>query len=423
MLGTLIKKDLARLRVNWRNFLILLAMPMCITGLVGTAFGPAARSGDMPRIKLAIVNEDNHVIGGMLTGVASGEQSKKYLDPVVTDRTEATRLINDNKISAVIIVPANFSAKFLAGDEAPAIELIKNPAQSYMPAITEELARVVTELLNAVSQNLLSEAPELVEILEDSGAPDVAKLTRVVTRIGKRFERAEDYLYPPIIGLNRTKGEAKQDAKQEENPKPAFNIFAFVMPGLVAVFMLFTAEGTTRDLFAEKRNKTLDRFRTFSVRLLPFLLAKSVYSILVILISAAIMLIGGALIFGITWKHPAELTCVTIAYSVFCVGFAYLLVAIIYRENLTAMLNTVVIMLIGFLGGSMMPPQSLPSFIRNTISPWMPNYVFAESVKRLQMDHDGPHWTTASTELLLVGAVMLIVATAVFQRRLQAGAA
>ena len=58
MLVTLIKKDIARLCVNWRSLLILLAMPLCITGLVGTVFGPAARTGEMPRIKLAIVDED-----------------------------------------------------------------------------------------------------------------------------------------------------------------------------------------------------------------------------------------------------------------------------------------------------------------------------------------------------------------------------
>ncbi len=430
MLGTLIKKDLARLRVNWRGMLVLLAMPLCITGLVGTVFGPAARSGELPRIKLAIVNEDDNIVGGMLTGIASSEQTQAYLDPVVTDRTEAMRLINSNKISAVLIVPANFSSEFLAGKPAPPFELIKNPAQSYMPAITEELFRVVTELLNAVSLNLMSEVPELVVVFEDSEAPNFAKLTKAISHVGDRFERAEDYLFPPIIGLNQSNPDTEQvDATENSNESKAgnsstkFNIFAIVMPGLVAVFMLFTAEGATRDLFAEKRNRTLDRFRTFSVSFLPFLLAKSVYSLIVVLLSAFIMMAGGSLIFDIAWKQPFALTCLTISYSTFCVGFAYFLVAVIYREQLASVLNTVVIMLIGFLGGSMMPTQALPSFLRNTISPWMPNYLFAEAAKTLQLDFDGPHWTVASIQLLLTGVAMLLIATILFQRRLQASVA
>lgn len=418
MIATLIRKDLARLRVNWRGLLVLLAMPLCITGIVGTVFGPAARNGELPRIKLAIVNEDENVVGEMLSGIISGDESQKYLEPVITDRAEAMRLINRNKISAVIIVPANFSSKFLLGETAPAFELIKNPAQSYMPAISEELFRVVTELLNAISQNLLSDAPELIEILEDTGAPDVQKITKLVVRVGRRFERAEDYLFPPIIGFHRGQIENNDNAGDSTYD---INVFAFVMPGLVAVFLLFTAEGTTRDLFAEKRKRTLDRFRTLTVRLLPFLLAKSVYSIIVVLISATIMLVGGSLIFAVTWKHLLAVSCLTVSYSVFSTGFAYLLVAIIFREQLAGILNTVIIMLIGFLGGSMMPSESLPPFIRDTVSAWMPNYIFAEAIKSLQFDREGPHWITASTELFVVGALMLVIATYVFQKRLLSG--
>ena len=422
MIGTLIKKDMARLRVNWPGLLVLLAMPLCITGMVGTVFGPAAQSGKMPRIKLAVVNEDDNVVGGMIAGMASSDQSEQYLDAVVTDQSEAMRLINRNKISAVIIVPEGFSEKFLAGEEGPPIQLVKNPAQAYMPAITEELVRVVAEVLDAVAQNLTRELPEVLAIVSDSEAEDVQKFIRVFVYVGNRIERAEGYLFPPIIGINRSKIETETESESAAATSE-FNVFAFVMPGLVAVFLLFTADGTTRDLFAEQRNRTLDRFRTLSIRLLPFLVAKSVYSIFVVLISAVIMLLGGSLIFGITWQHPLAVTCLTVSYSVFSIGFAYLLVGVVYREQLTAMINSVVIMVIGFLGGSMMPSQNLPAIIRDNVSPWMPNHVFAEAIKRVQFDFDGPHWATASTQLFVSGVIMLVVATSLFQRRLQAGPA
>lgn len=420
MVWTLIKKDIARLRVNWRNMLVLLAMPLCITALVGSAFGPAARDGDVPRIKLAIVNEDDNMIGGMLTSIASSEQSAEFLDTIATDREEAMRLVNGNEISAVLVVPADFSSKFLDGKVAPPFELIKNPAQSWMPAISEELMRVVAELLNAISQTLLSEVPEVMEILDDSGAPDVKKLLRVVSHVGGRFERAEAYLFPPIISIGKAKAEAQQPDNESNNP--GFNIFSFVMPGLISVFLLFTADGSTRDIFTEQRSRTLDRYRTCNNQLLPFLIAKSAYSLFVVLTSAFIMLGGGALIFGIQWQAPLETCIVTISFAVFCTGFAFLLLAVIFSERLTAMLNTVVIMLIGFLGGSMIPSQNLPPLLRDTISPWMPNHIFAESIKRLQLEFNGPHWTVASIELAATGAVMLMLATFVLQRRMRSGA-
>lgn len=420
MLGTLIKKDLQRLRVNWRGFAILLAMPLCITGLVGSVFGPAARSGEMPRIKIAVVNEDDEVIGGLLTNAMTGEQAAEFLDASHTVRDQAMQLVNDNQISAVVVIPTDFSTEFLAGKQTPRIELIKNPAQAYMPAITEELLRVVAELLNAVSQNLMVEMPEFIEVFEEDGAPDTVKLAKVITRIGNKFERSEAYLFPPIIGLESVEEQNESDSQATGG---GFNIFAFVMPGMAAMFLLFAANGSTSDLFVERRTKTLDRYRTICSGLSPLFVAKSIYSLVVVLFSAVTILVGGGLIFGITWKCVLEMTLLTLSYSVFCVGFAYLLIAVIYREKLASILNTVAIMMMAFLGGSMMPTQNLPPVIRDTIAPCMPNYAFAESIKRLQFDTPGPHWAASSLGLVTCGSVMLIVAIMLFQRRLIQGAA
>ncbi|TWT82537.1 ABC-2 family transporter protein [Planctomycetes bacterium CA13] len=419
MLATLLKKDLRRLRSNWIGFAILLAMPIGITALVGSVFGPSARSGEMPRIKLAIVNEDESLIGNTIVAMASGEQSQAYLDSKSVARSEAMDLINRNQISAVIVVPKDFTNQYVAGQSPPSMQLIKNPAQSYLPAITEELLRLLTEGLNAVSQNLAEEMPDVVEIIEAPGAPDTVKLASILTRIGDRLQRAEDYLFPPVIGYTRgTVAEAETSEEQSEG----FNVFGLVMPGLAALFLLFTAEATARDLVVERRTKTLNRFRTYQVRLLPFFLAKAVYSFTVVGIAAAIILVGGAWIFGIHWRSPFETTILTCAYAAFCVGFAYLLVAVIYREKRIAILSTIIIMMMAFLGGSMLPTETLPPLIRESLSPWMPNHNFAESIKRLQFDYPGPHWATASMGLLAVGIVMLMIAITLFQYRLGQGA-
>ncbi|TWU31344.1 ABC-2 family transporter protein [Novipirellula artificiosorum] len=419
MLGTLLRKDLRRLRSNWVGFAILLAMPIGITALVGSVFGPSARNGEMPRIQLAIVNEDQGLIGNMIATAASGEQAADYLDSVGVTRSEAMDLMNNNQISAVIVIPKDFTEKYVSGQSTPPIELIKNPAQSYMPAITEELLRLVTEGLNAVSLNLVDEMPDVIEILDAPGAPDTVRLASIMTRIGDRLKRAEGYLFPPVIGLQRGTVEDPEIADEESE---GFNVFALVMPGLAALFLLFTAEATARDLVVERRTKTLNRFRTCQVRLLPFFVAKAVYSYTVVILAAVIMLVGGAWIFGIQWRSPVETAILTSAYSAFCVGFAYLMVAVIYREKRIAILSTILIMMIGFLGGSMLPSQNLPPFIRDILSPRMPNHAFAESIKNLQFGFPGPNWATASIGLVAVGATMLMIAIPLFQYRLDQGA-
>lgn len=431
MIWALIQKDLRRLRVNWHSTVILLAMPLCITGLVGAVFGPAARNNEMPRIKLAVVDEDDSVLGGMLAGAGSSERGRDSLDTVVVDREEADKLIRNNEVSAIIVIPKDFTSMFLKGEHPPPIELIKNPAQSYLPAITEELMCVVTELLNALALNLADEVPDIVEIFEQDGGPDSAKLARSITRIGDKLERAEAYVFPPIISYTKNAPKdtdssvvdgTDSEATVQEDSGPTFNIFGFVIPGMAAIFLLMTAEGSTRELIVERRSGTLDRYRTCHAKLLPLFVAKSIFSLVVVIASGLIILVGGSLIFDITWTRPVECMLLTVAFSLFSVGFTYLLIAVVYREKLILAMNTVVIMLMGFLGGSMMPVQSLPGIIRDVISPALPNYMYVEAFRSLQNGHSDASWIGISIGLCLGGFVLLVAAIAIFQRRLLRGA-
>lgn len=366
---------------------------------------------------MAIVDEDQGLLGGLITSAAANEQARESLEIVVLDRAAAMSRINDNEISAVLVLPKDFSRTYLAGQSAPSIELIKNPAQSFMPTISEELVRVLVELLNAVSLNLAAELPEVSAMFEGSGLSSVQRFANVAERLGDRLERSEAYLFPPIIGMEEY--DATSTEPEQAGTGGGFNVIAFVMPGLIAMFLLFSAEAAAKDLIVERRSRTLTRYQTLAPSLFPLYVAKSMYALIVTLLAAAIMLVGGSWLFGITWDSPWKISLLTIGYAVFCVGFAFTLIAVIFRERLIAILTTMVIMFIGFFGGSMLPADDLPLLIRNHISPWMPNYVFAQSIKQLQFDSPGPEWSTAATVLAMTGIVLLAASMLLFQSRLR----
>ena len=291
MIWTLVAKDLLRFRRNWISIVVLLAVPMAITGLIGITFGPSARDGSVPKIKLAVVDEDQSLLGSLLAGSFGNEQAGQFFDPVFEDRDTALRLLNDNQISAVVIVPLGFTEAFLKNQSPAPIELIKNPAQRFMPAIVEELLSLLAEGLNAVSQNLMGELPDLANILADEGAPDSAKLAAAITRIGKKFEQAEDYLFPPLITFGR------ETVADSEESTGGINVFAYILPGMAAMFLLYIADGTTQEIFHENKARTLARFRTVRYHLLPFILSKAIYTLTMLLVSAMILFVGGGLIF------------------------------------------------------------------------------------------------------------------------------
>lgn len=197
MISLLLSKDLRR---AWRNplpWLISLALPLCITALIGLAFGGKSDSGGLGRIRFAVVDEDDSALTGFLRGAANQREGGKYLEPVFLPRETAMRQIQDNKLSAVLIIPEHFTRHYLTGSEAVTLELIKNPAQSIHPAVLDELLHAVVTALNAVARNFQSEFPEWQEVIE--GKADYRKISALIERTGDKLQVAKKYVNPPLV--------------------------------------------------------------------------------------------------------------------------------------------------------------------------------------------------------------------------------
>jgi len=197
MLRVLLAKDLRR---AWRNpvpLLINLLVPLCLTAMIGLVFGGKSDNGALGRIRFAVVDEDKTVLSDFLRGAANQGESSKYLEPVFLERTEALRQINDNKISAVLIIPTNFTRNYLTGREAVSLELVKNPAQSVHPAVLEEMLGAVVTALNAISRNLQSEFPDWQEVIEGKG--DYKKVAALIERAGDKLKKAQKFINPPLV--------------------------------------------------------------------------------------------------------------------------------------------------------------------------------------------------------------------------------
>src|SRR5207302_10869388 len=116
MLWTLLIKDLKRARHNPWPYLLNLALPLCITALIGLVFGPSSKGGGLGQIKLAVVDEDDSVSSLLLRGAMNQGDFKKHLDARFLEKTQALKEINENKISAVLIIPKGFTRNYLTGD-------------------------------------------------------------------------------------------------------------------------------------------------------------------------------------------------------------------------------------------------------------------------------------------------------------------
>lgn len=426
MLRILLAKDLRR---AWRNplpLLINLIIPLCVTALIGLAFGGKSDGGALGRIRFAVVDEDQTRLTEFLRGAANQGEASKYLEPLFLERGEALRQINDNQISAVFIIPTNFTSDYFSGQSAVSLELIKNPAQSVHPAVLEELLGALVTALNAISRNLQSEFPDWQKVFEGKG--DYKQIAALIERAGDKLKKAEKFINPPLVSYEKevavdsTKDNApgtKPAAKKSNSPS---EIFGYLLLGMAGLFLLFLANNAMTDLHREIRQRTLARYHTLHQHLTPFVASKIIFTMVVLLICSVILLGGGGVIFGVHWRQPLPLALITIGYAAAAASLMAVFVAVLPDERKASALNTVVSMGLGLAGGCLFPPQALPAFLREHVAPLLPTYWFVETARNLQYGGGEVAWLPALFKLIGLSVGLLTVAALLFRRQFNRGA-
>lgn len=422
LVRTLIAKDLRRIRRNPLSILIQIGIAMLLVTVIGLAFGPQAKSGTgMSPIKLSIVDEDNSVFTELLQNTVSSKEFSQYFDTHFLEREEALRKINDNELSAVLVIPAGFSDAFLEGSSSEFdLELIKNPAQSVYPAIVEEGTKALLSLLNALARNFGEELREWKGILESAEETDFISTTFIVAGLLKdtadRLDEIEDYLTPPLVSFE---SRTRNDGSEEEEGD--FNLYSWLFAGMAGMFLLMISNSLTSDIYREARFGTLSRFVTLHDGLWALITGKIVLVAAVVLISAAVMFFGAALVFGFTWNNPLPVAAVVFGYSVCAAGLTSCIASIAAKEKRADTINTIVIMGFAILGGTMFQVDQLPGFIRDYISPYLPTAWFIETIRSLQDVNQTTPWIGVVIQLCTVGTILAAVSSFLFYRQLQRG--
>jgi ABC-2 type transport system permease protein len=422
MLPLLIAKDLRRATRHPVRWVLPFLVPLLITGLIGLAFGSKSGGGTLGTVKVAIVDEGDSVLAQFLQRMPKrpDEAMPFELDTQFLSREEAMKQITENALSAVVVIPAGFEDALLGGTETITLEIIKNPAQAIHPAIVEEGLRVLITVMNTAARVLGGEAGEWRELLEsdDEFYVKFVRAAQLLEEAGSRLEPVQAYLSPPLVGFT---SETQAATPVADDAGPEFNLFGYLLIGMAAMFMLYTADNGMRDLYQEAQASTLERFKTMHEGLAVMIASKVLYAMVLVVIAATIFFVGGGFLFQITWERPCVLVVLVVAYSFFAAGFLGLISAIAGNEKRADVLNNIMIMLLALAGGAMFPPQGLPDFVRDIIMPWMPTAWFAMTVRDLQDGNVSMEWILAAGKLAGLGVLLIGLSARLLNLRMEKG--
>lgn len=431
MIPTLLAKDLRRARRNPVPYLVHLLVPLVITGLLGMVFSGGQGRAGLGRIRLAVVDEDTNAVTSMLRGAMNQPNDRVPLDVRFLPRDEALQAVTNGEVAAALILPRGFTSRYLGGEEPVSLELVKNPAQSIHPAIIEEFAAATTTLLEALARLAGPDLQDWRSLLTPGRNPSLRDIADQLGRTGDRLESVFRRLNPPPVTFIRATEEAGPgDAQASEGsavtPRTRTDpgIFAFLLPGMAAMFLVFIADVAMRDLQREIQQRTFERYCTLPGSPSLFVLSKVLLTLAIVGIAAFILLGIGPLLFGFRWARPAAVTVLAAGYCMFCGGLMAALAGVLGGDRRSEVVANLLGMGLALAAGCAFPASQLPPLLRDHVTPWLPPAWFIDAVRATQRGGAGDAaavWIMPALALLLIGLGLSGAAGWLLRRRLARG--
>ena len=396
------------LKAPW-VIVIFMAIPLLMTGLIGIIFAPQSDSGQLPPIKVLLVDQDKGLASKLILGSFDVDQMKKMFQVTVTDDADGVRRMKRGQASAMVVIPKGFTLDLL--DAKPVtLRVVKNPSEQFLPDVVEEFMATMGVMLSGVVQAFSEEVRGLRAMLDgpvdripwDTLGPEFGKAQKKVSAAAK-------YLDPLLIGL-------KDEETKAPGAKPQTtmtDIFSIILPGMAFMFLLFIVQTLMRDILSEREDGKLRRMMTTPVRPLELIGARIAGGWAMGLAVLLVMAAFGTWVFGVAWGPFGYFLLLAVAASFWTAAFFALFHALVRNRNQAGALGAPIILAFSLFGGSMMNVEVMPKAFR-AAGIVTPNRWFIDGAALVR---EGRFPLASLIVLLGSGLVLLALAVPALRRR------
>lgn len=379
----IIKKDTVLRFTSPMEWMFFIILPLVFISLIS---GGTTQSGD-PRLMLSVADQAGNALSGALVEELAKSSA---VNPVLTEYDQALKDFDQLKVSAVLIIPAEFSAEALTAGNA-ALELRKQPntlngiaaeqaVQLAASRITSlaDVARVSTERAGefqpfaddaarqafyesafAQAQTMLSEAPDRLQSVVGSTADPIDYDAKANSTAGQMIT----WVFIPLIGLS-------------------------------AMFAYERASGTLRRLLVTPTSKA------------TFLSGTILGQGLTALLQMTILIVFGILVMKMKWgQSPAGLAMVMVSFTLAAAALGTMLGTFVKSESQANGLSILIGMLLAMMGGCWYPIELFPPAIRSAAQA-LPTYWAMQGFLDIAVRGQGPAGVLQECAVLLGFALL-----------------
>jgi ABC-2 type transport system permease protein len=380
-------KDLTELFRNRLGLVLLILMPLFMMAMIGFIYPSSnATISNMP---VGLVNQDsgfNNITipsQAFITGLQQiNTQTHMLKLSNVASMADIKNDIQNGEIDGGIIIPSNFSASIMNGEQGTLI-IITDQSN---PTVSAELQAALSAVFGRMSTLLAQEK--------------VQNLSSNVT--------ANDSLaivQPYVV---------KSEGVVPGNP----SYFNFIAPGIMALtVMMSVMTGLPVAISQEKEIGTMDGMMVAPINRLSIILGKALGQTARGLIQGVIIMALAIGLFGVAIHGSILLVFGLLLLGVFSfVGLGIVLTSVAKDQETAQMMMMTLMFPMMFLSGVMFPIQQMPWYMQD-IAKFLPLTYASDAMRKVMVLGAGvPAISTDLIIMIVFGLVMIAIAVPLFRR-------
>jgi len=350
-LTAIIRKDM-RLRFEGRSeLLFFLILPVVFTFILGGGLPAAGGQGDN-RILLPVIDEDGSANAAAFVAALAASDTVR---PQATGRAEAEKMLDEEDVAAVLVIPAGFGAALapegvLAGRPAEATLLVA-PNSNVGVAVRQEVNRAISELAGPllVARNATQGVAAARPFAGDAARAAFFERALTAAEAGAATQ-------PARVAYEVASGGQSYDQRAQAS---AGQLITWVFIPLLGASGLFALERTLG---------TLRRLLVTPTRASTFLTGAIGGQYLMALVQMVILVAFGVLVMRVPWaRDPAALAVILVTFGLAGVALGTMLGTFVKTESQASNLSIMLGMAMALLGGCWWPMELFPPAMQQVV--------------------------------------------------------
>lgn len=338
--------------------------PLLLVGLIYFAFnGASSGTSDLPVMNVGVVNTDrlpadaslNHPLGEDIRSLFFDESVESWIIPSdYPDEASARAALDKQEIGAAVIIPQDFSERFLAGEIDNWVLIISDPALTVAPEVVQNMMAAMLDGVvgGGIAVQTVVERQRVVGL-----QPAPGQLAALVDRYATWYANFQrDMFHHPDRAALVTVAQAAGGASEN----PVQNVLGLMMAGQMVFFAFFTGAYSMMSILREEEEGTLVRLFTTTVARSSVLAGKFISVFLAVIVQGVVLIIAAHYAFGIYWGEPIAIVLALIGQVVASTGLGVLLISFVKTTQQGGPVLGGGLTVLGMFGGLFTSGLSMP---------------------------------------------------------------